>query len=46
MDEERIVLLSPDGRAVGTAPKASSHHHATPLHLAFSCYLTDSAGGF
>jgi isopentenyl-diphosphate delta-isomerase len=44
MDEERIVLLSPDGRAVGTAPKASSHHHATPLHLAFSCYLTDSAG--
>lgn len=44
MNEERIVLLSTDGHAVGTAPKASSHHDATPLHLAFSCYLTDSAG--
>lgn len=44
MDEERIVLVTPDGRAVGTAPKASSHHDATPLHLAFSCYLIDSAG--
>lgn len=44
MDEERIVLLDSDGRPAGTAPKASSHHTSTPLHLAFSCYLTDSAG--
>jgi isopentenyl-diphosphate Delta-isomerase len=44
MNEELIVLLDTDGRATGTAPKASSHHRATPLHLAFSCYLTDSAG--
>lgn len=44
MDEERIVLVDSGGHAVGTAPKASSHHDATPLHLAFSCYLTDSAG--
>jgi isopentenyl-diphosphate delta-isomerase len=44
MDDERIVLLGADGHAIGTAPKASSHHRATPLHLAFSCYLADSAG--
>lgn len=44
MDDERIVLLSTDGRAIGTAPKVSSHHDATPFHLAFSCYVTDSAG--
>jgi isopentenyl-diphosphate Delta-isomerase len=44
MDEELIVLLSPDGRATGTAPKISSHHLTTPLHLAFSCYLTNGSG--
>lgn len=44
MDEELIVLLSPDGQATGTAPKISSHHLTTPLHLAFSCYLTNAAG--
>jgi isopentenyl-diphosphate Delta-isomerase len=41
---ELIVLLDPAGRAIGTAPKAPSHHSDTPLHLAFSCYLTDPAG--
>lgn len=44
MDDERIVLLDADGHAIGTAPKVSSHHEATPLHLAFSCYLADPAG--
>jgi isopentenyl-diphosphate delta-isomerase len=44
MDDERIVLLSTGGAAIGTAPKVPSHHTATPLHLAFSCYVTDSAG--
>ncbi|GLY78192.1 isopentenyl-diphosphate Delta-isomerase [Actinoallomurus iriomotensis] len=42
--DELIVLLDAEGRAAGTAPKAPSHHESTPLHLAFSCYLTDDAG--
>ncbi|WP_394340379.1 isopentenyl-diphosphate Delta-isomerase, partial [Marinitenerispora sediminis] len=43
-DDEQIVLLSPEGEAVGVAPKRASHHQDTPLHLAFSCYLVDDAG--
>jgi isopentenyl-diphosphate delta-isomerase len=42
--DELIVLLDAEGRAAGTAPKAPSHHESTPLHLAFSCYLTDGSG--
>jgi isopentenyl-diphosphate delta-isomerase len=43
-DVEKIVLLGPDGAALGTAPKLASHHHETPFHLAFSSYLVDDAG--
>ncbi|MCW2903448.1 MAG: isopentenyl-diphosphate Delta-isomerase [Streptosporangiaceae bacterium] len=44
MAEEEIVLLDQAGAAIGTAPKAASHHRDTPYHLAFSCYLVDEAG--
>lgn len=39
-----IVLLDSHHQRVGTAPKYSSHHHTTPLHLAFSCHLFNSSG--
>ncbi|TDD94371.1 isopentenyl-diphosphate Delta-isomerase [Actinomadura rubrisoli] len=41
---EEIVLLNAEDEAVGTAPKAASHHRDTPYHLAFSCYLADTEG--
>lgn len=43
---ELVVLVDPEGRPIGQAEKAATHHADTPLHLAFSCYLFDGRGRF
>lgn len=43
-DTDHVVLLDDDGRAIGTAPKASVHGTDTALHLAFSCHVLNDEG--
>lgn len=39
-----VVLVDPDGRTIGSAPKEALHGADTPLHLAFSVHLVDEDG--
>ena len=42
--DDSVVLLSHNGRPIGTASRMAVHTSETPLHLAFSSYLFDAAG--
>ncbi|PWJ56212.1 isopentenyl-diphosphate delta-isomerase [Quadrisphaera granulorum] len=41
---ELVVLLDDERRPVGSTPKVAVHTADTPLHLAFSCYISDTRG--
>lgn len=41
---EWVTLVDDDGVATGSMLKSDVHGVDTPLHLAFSCYITDAQG--
>lgn len=41
---DEVVLLDATGRPVGATAKATVHTRTTPLHLAFSCHVTNIEG--
>ena len=43
-DDAPVVLLDDRLQPIGQLPKSQVHHAATPLHLAFSCYIFDGSG--
>jgi isopentenyl-diphosphate delta-isomerase len=42
--QEHVILLDEQGVAIGTQEKYAAHNTATPLHLAFSCWLFNAKG--
>lgn len=44
IDVDHVILLDDEGRAIGSAPKASVHGTDTALHLAFSCHVVNDEG--